>query len=121
MLKASHSPAITGTRRDQDGENAQQNEPECLIKEWLEREAKAGAGVIPDSVSVACDDPKRIRAGRKSGVVGGAASTGVDPVQVEPLESIPKQGALRYQQAQCRVMELPLVAAGTHLEPLCQR
>src|ERR1700722_753332 len=117
MLKATYPPAIKGTRSDQDGENAQQNEPKSLIEVRLEGEAKARPRVVPDAIVVACDDAKGIAPRRKPSVVGGSAVTRITPVFFEAIETILKERALRHQQTQARIVKFPLLRAGSHFCP----
>ena len=82
---------------------------------------EAGAGTVPEAVAVGGRHAERVVAGRQLRVVGAAPIAGVDPVGVEPLQTVFECGSLRHQQTECGVLKLPLVASGRHFDAVRQR
>src|SRR5882757_1450019 len=121
MPEAPHTQAIPRAREGHDGNDAQQTEPERLKEVRLEGEAKARAGIAPDSIIIAGDYAKSVCSRRKPGVVGSTAVPRINPALVEAVESIPEERALRHQKAQRSVVKLPLLRTRGNLRPVCQR
>src|ERR1700686_260867 len=121
MPEAPHPQAIPPAPKGHDSDGAQEIKPECLKEVRLEGEAKARAGVAPDSIIVAGDHAKGVCPRRKPGVVGGPAVPRINPALVEAVESIPEERTLRHQKAQRSVVEFPLLRTRGDLRSLVKR
>jgi hypothetical protein len=101
--------------------SAQSPEPGSLIQMRLERETKARSGLAPHAVVVARGHPECVGARGKPGVERRTAIARIDPVRVEALELISKVRALRNQETQSCVVELPLLRTGRDFDAVRER
>src|SRR6202035_5900609 len=121
MPEAPHPQSIPCTCDGQDGDRAQEGEPDRLKEVRLEGEAQGRVGVAPDSITVAGDYAKGVCPRRKPGVVGGPAVPRINPALVEAVESIPEERALRHQEAQRSVVKFPLLRTRGDLRSVVKR
>ena len=110
MPEPPHPQSIPCARDGHDGDHAQEREPDRLIEVRLEGEAKARAGVAPDSIIVAGDHAKGVGPRRKPGVVGGPAVPRIDPALVEAVESIPERASAAAPGGSAPCSEIPTAA-----------
>src|SRR5258706_262641 len=63
-------------------QNTERVKPVSLIEIWFQIKSERGAGLVPDSIIVACDYTETVITWSQVGVVGDAARTAIDPVVI---------------------------------------
>src|SRR5581483_2462272 len=118
-LARAHPPdarAIEQPDREEHENRERDPERERLMEAWRDRQRQHRIGIAPDAALVRRTDAEAIAPRRNVRVVRSAAAAGIDPFLIEALETIAEANALRRAEAERRVLDLEIVAAGRQLE-----
>src|ERR1035438_2614815 len=81
----------------------------------FQNQIEGGAGRIPDSLAILCDDRKPVAPGRNVGVVRGAPCSRLDPIAIEAFQFVFEEDFVRSLEIDGRVFEFEFASAGAYL------
>src|SRR5664280_76886 len=84
------SPAVAAQDSPNNGDTAQQTEPQSLMEVWQQLDLDRGAGLVPDPVRVAGGDLEGVTTGLEIGVISQPAPSDFDPITVESFKLVAK-------------------------------
>src|SRR5262249_31287149 len=93
-LQLPHTQDIGRLPQQDDREGAEKEEPEGLVEARLDEEGERRSARAPEARIVGREDSKRVLPRGKVRVVGNTPFPRIDPVPIEPVETISERHAL---------------------------